>query len=362
MSIYSEILDLNGAGRRAVMATVTGRAGSGPRGEGAGCLIEDGRVIFGSVGGGMVEAGACRAASEVAATGFPARLYFNLNGTEAAEAGMLCGGEMSLFLERVSPAHPADLALFERLKFILRGKDPALAVTALDECGWVAGECSPRIVIERDGRVTGDLKTGGSVEAVFFRDFEGFVRSGACVVKNMTAETGAGREFFLEPVVPRPVLCIFGGGHVSRALTPVAAMVDFKVVVVDDRPEYARPEDFPRADRVLCMPFDDVMGGLDTARHTCIVIATRGHIHDMTVLMQALRTDAGYVGMIGSSRKREILFQRLLAEGFTDQDLKRVNTPIGMDIGAETPAEIAVSIVAELVLVRAGGPTRRKEG
>lgn len=341
-------------------ATVTGRAGSGPRGEGAKCLIEAGRVVFGSVGGGLVEAEACRAASEVAATGNPSRLYFNLDGTGAAEAGMLCGGEMALFLERVSPAHPADLVLFERLNDILRGKNPALTVTALDGERWAAGEPSPRIVIEPGGHITGNLKDGESIGAVLARDFESLVRSGACVV-NMEEAAGAGREFFLEPVVPRQVLYIFGGGHVSRALAPVAAMVDFQVVVVDDRPEYSRPEDFPQAARVLCMPFDDLPGRLDIGEGTFVVIATRGHMHDMTVIMQALRTDAGYVGMIGSFRKRGILFERLLAEGFTGEDLKRVNTPIGIDIGAETPAEIAVSIVAELVIVRAGGPRRGKE-
>jgi xanthine dehydrogenase accessory factor len=152
---------------------------------------------------------------------------------------------------------------------------------------------------------------------------------------------------------------IFGGGHVSRRIVPLASLVDFSVEVIDDRPEFCMPEDFPEADAVHHLAFEEVMNNLSVDEFSYLVIVTRGHIHDKTVLSQALRTNARYVGMIGSRRKKEIVFKALLEEGFTREDLARVYSPIGLDIGAQTPAEIGVSIVAELIAVRAGKLSRR---
>jgi len=131
--------------------------------------------------------------------------------------------------------------------------------------------------------------------------------------------------------------------------------VGFPVVVVDDREEFADAGQFPEAREVRCMPFGGVMARLPVDVHAFVVIVTRGHLYDKEVLGQALRTEARYIGMIGSRRKRDLIYKRLLEEGFTEEDLARVHSPIGLDIGAETPEEIAVSIVAELIDVRARG-------
>jgi xanthine dehydrogenase accessory factor len=132
-------------------------------------------------------------------------------------------------------------------------------------------------------------------------------------------------------------------------------MVDFRTVVIDDRAEYANAERFARADRINVVPsFHQAFDGLDIDRDSFLVILTRGHLHDKTVLEQALKTDAGYIGMIGSRRKRDLIYRELLDKGFTSEDLGRVHAPIGLAIDAETPEEIAVSIVAELIQVRAG--------
>jgi xanthine dehydrogenase accessory factor len=166
----------------------------------------------------------------------------------------------------------------------------------------------------------------------------------------------AGREtdVLAEPVIADPALYIFGGGHVSTEIVPLAARVGFKVVVIDDREEYAGPDRFPQATKVQCRPFAGVLKKLDIDHTSYIVIVTRGHMHDKTILEQSLKTDAKYIGMIGSRRKRDMIYDKLLEEGFTQDDLERVCSPIGLDIGAETPEEIAVSIAAELIKVRAG--------
>jgi xanthine dehydrogenase accessory factor len=160
---------------------------------------------------------------------------------------------------------------------------------------------------------------------------------------------------FVEPFISDPVLYVFGGGHVSSRIVPLASHVGFPTVVIDDRPEFADRLKFPNAKEVRLLEFEHVMENLPVDSSSFLVIVTRGHLHDKHVLAQALRTDARYIGMIGSRRKRNIIYEKLLEEGFTKDDLSRVHSPIGLDIGAETPEEIAVSIVSELILKRAGG-------
>ena len=147
---------------------------------------------------------------------------------------------------------------------------------------------------------------------------------------------------------------ICGAGHVARALAPVAAAVGFEVVVLDDRPEFAAAERFPDASRVVLLgSFAGALAGLELTSRSFIVVVTRGHAHDFSVLEQALRTPAGYIGLMGSSSKREKIFKALSANGFSAADLDRIFSPIGIAIAAETPAELAVSITAELISVRA---------
>jgi xanthine dehydrogenase accessory factor len=150
-----------------------------------------------------------------------------------------------------------------------------------------------------------------------------------------------------------PVLYVFGGGHVSLQIVPMAALVGFNVVVIDDRPEFADPRKFPEAMSVHEYPFEGVFDRLPIDQSSYIVIVTRGHLHDRTVVMQALKTQARYIGMMGSRRKKAIVYKKLLEEGFTQADLDRIYSPIGIGIEAETPEELAVSIVAELIKVRA---------
>jgi xanthine dehydrogenase accessory factor len=159
-------------------------------------------------------------------------------------------------------------------------------------------------------------------------------------------------DVFLEPLLFDPVLYIFGAGHVSRDIVPLASRVGFQVVVIDDREEFATPEYFPDAREVCLHLFDTAVADLPVDEDSYIVIVTRGHLHDKIVLSHSLRTKARYVGMIGSKRKRNMIYNALSEEGFTRSDIARVHSPIGIEIGAETPAEIAVSIVAELIQVK----------
>ena len=174
-------------------------------------------------------------------------------------------------------------------------------------------------------------------------------------IKNPFIMEVENQRFFIEPTFVPGTVFLFGAGHVSQQVAEVAALVKFRTVVLDDREEFANQQRFPKADQIIVLPsFERAFAGLEIDTDSYVVIVTRGHLHDKTVLEQALRTKAGYVGMIGSRRKRDILYQTMLSEGFTQGDIDRVHCPIGLNIGGDTPEEIAVSIVAELIKVRSG--------
>lgn len=158
---------------------------------------------------------------------------------------------------------------------------------------------------------------------------------------------------FTEPVEAESVVYLFGAGHISTSVAPLASMVGFRLAVIDDRAEFATRERFPTADEVLVLPFAKVFDHLRVTPDSYLVIVTRGHLSDRAVLKAALRTNSAYIGMIGSKRKREAIYQSLLDEGVPRERLEAVHSPIGVEIDAETPEEIAVSIVGELIKTRA---------
>jgi len=157
---------------------------------------------------------------------------------------------------------------------------------------------------------------------------------------------------YIEPVLPEPRLVVLGAGHVGRALAQTAAHAGFRVTVVDDRAEHAAPERFPDVERILVGPFVSTLEGAGIDANTYLLVATRGHLQDFEAVAAALRTPARYVGLVGSRRKRKLLFEELERQGFDAAARSRVVTPAGLAIGSVTPAEIAVSIVAQMIEVR----------
>ena len=162
-----------------------------------------------------------------------------------------------------------------------------------------------------------------------------------------------GKEWFCDQLLKSGRVCLFGGGHVAQALVPALAAVDFRCVVLEDREDFCRPELFSGVEETRLIRNDDPAAYEDITAEDYIAVMTRGHKDDLTVQAQALKTQAKYIGVIGSRKKTETINARLLERGFTQKDLARATTPIGLDIRAETPAEIAISIAAQLILHRA---------
>jgi xanthine dehydrogenase accessory factor len=351
--MYEKVVEMYQNDRFSVLATIIKQAGPTPRGIGTKCLILDDGSFTGTIGGGVLEAQTLEKAKKVFETGLPIRLEFSLKGADVAETDMLCGGDVDVFLEPIPSKSDIHLLVFEKAINTADQGGMGLLAMVIDQTRWEYG-ITPRVFIEKNGRKTGSLGEMRGLEDVILKDMDRILGTRMPCILSLQDPVGDQVEIFVEPVVSDAVLYVFGGGHVSRQIVPLASHVGFQVVVIDDRADFADTRHFPEARDVYHLPFEDVMKRFEIHDLSYLVIVTRGHVHDKNVLAQALKTKAGYIGMIGSSRKRNIIYEKLLQEGFTKEDLSRVHSPIGLDIGAETPEEIAVSIVAEMIKVRRG--------
>ena len=253
MDIYSEIVRLRKAGQKCALATIVQVNGSIPSYESAKMLVREDGSMMGTIGGGCVEAEVWNAAREVIETSKPRHLTFSLGQDAAYDNGLICGGQLNIFVE---------------------------------------------------------------------------------------------------PVEPQPQAIIFGGGHVSKSISKVANLAGFSTVVVDDREAFANKERFPEADATHADEYEKVFPQLNVTTSSYVIIVTRGHRDDMRVLRWAVSTPAKYVAMIGSKRKTISVVKELEKEGLPRAAFEKIFAPMGLEIGAETPEEIAISVVAEMIAMR----------
>ena len=323
------------------LVTLVERLGSAPRAAGAQMLVRRDGSIAGTIGGGLLEATMMREAEEAIAAGGSHVSAVELTGQSVAGSTMICGGHAAVLVAFV-PAGDVDL----------RALLGALARARAD--GRAAWLCTFFVAQPGPTEVSYGLLQDGAdpLGQAPCAPAELHALAGKIAVHG-SAELPDGRSVSVEALLPPTMAVICGAGHVARALAPVAAAVGFDVVVLDDRPEFAAAERFPGPSRVVLLEsFKDAFAGLTITPRSFVVIVTRGHAHDFSVLEQALRTEAGYIGLMGSASKREKIFRALTADGFSSADLERGFSPIGIAIAAETPAELAVSITAELIRVR----------
>ncbi len=253
MDLYDEIVRLRRAGQKCAVATIVQVNGSIPSYESAKMLVREDGSMMGTVGGGCVEADVWTAAREVIETEKPRHLNFSLSQDAAYDEGLICGGQLNIFVE---------------------------------------------------------------------------------------------------PVIPQPRALIFGGGHVSKSISKVATLAGFATSVIDNREAFANAERFPEAEATYAEEYEEVFPKLTVNGSTYLVIVTRGHRDDMRVLRWAVTTPARYVAMIGSKRKTISVVKELEKDGIPREAFDKVFAPMGFEIGAETPEEIAISVVAEMIAMR----------
>ena len=326
-------------GQDLVLVTVASQSGSTPRLAGAKMIIlRDGR-IGGTIGGGVVEATAMREANACFAGRQTLHRTFDLDNGDATTSDMLCGGCMALFLEYFA-ADETNRRVFQDLLAAVRSGRRVLLVSQLTDGEGLRCLVDPRATASDD--LPESLLTA-------IRQFHS-----ATATVNLIEDQG--RSYLVSSFATTGTVYLVGAGHVAACTAEVAARVGFRVVVMDDRNEFANRERFPLADEIRVLPsFGDCFAGLDIDGDAYVVIVTRGHMHDLEVLDQALRTGAGYLGMIGSRKKRNAIYTRLRDRGVSERQLEQVRCPIGMAIEADTPEEIAISIVGELIYQRATG-------
>jgi xanthine dehydrogenase accessory factor len=253
MDIYEETVRLRRSGRKGALATIVKVNGSIPSYPGAKILVRDDGSFAGTIGGGCVEAEVWQAAREVMESGRPRLLAFSLAGDAAYDNGLICGGQL---------------------------------------------------------------------------------------------------EIYIEPVEPLEQAFLFGAGHISKSLSRLCSMLGFSVTVIDDRESYANPDRFPEAEQVIAGNYEEIFPKLPVNSSSYLIIVTRGHRDDMRVLRWAVTVPAAYIAMIGSRRKVISTVKELVREGMDPELFRRVHAPMGLDIGAVTPEEIAVSVAAEMIAVR----------
>jgi len=335
--LFHEMAALVAKAESFVLATVITRNGSAPRSTGARMIMRQDCTTLGTVGGGVLEAQVEQLARQVQQDHQAVVQAFQFSGKDAATMDAICGGQVEVLVEWVDAANSTCVELFTELNAALASRQKVWFVTGLP----AVGETQAHALVHPDGRLTGMLPAGLSVETIVDMRQAGLLSLDQ-------------KQYYVEPLAIAETVYIFGAGHVSRSLAEFTKAVGFWTVVLDDRADYANAERFPTADQLIVVgTFTDAFSQIEVDRDSFLVIVTRGHVHDQTVLAQALCTSAGYIGMIGSRRKCKLIFDALRGQGYTEKDIQRVHAPIGLPIEAETPEEIGISIVAEMIQARA---------
>jgi xanthine dehydrogenase accessory factor len=248
--------------------------------------------------------------------------------------------------------------IFEEIVAAKKNNQPVVLATVIESRGSAPREEGARMLVHADGTIAGTVG-GGAIEKIIIEEALKLMSGGAPrmishELKDIGMTCGGGMSVFIEPLVPAPQLVIFGAGHIGACIAQMGKMLDFSVTVVDNRPEFANAERLPGADSVITGDYAAAVEKVAFNERTYVVILTHKHAHDFEVLAMCLNKKNRYLGMIGSRAKVAKVFQQLRDNGVAEDVIARIHSPIGIKIGANTPAEIAISILAEIVQVRSG--------
>jgi xanthine dehydrogenase accessory factor len=332
-----------------VLATVTNTEGSTPQKPGSSAIFSKKGLIAGTVGGGILEGKVQMIAIGSLLSKRPALHLFRLDNSLPDAEDALCGGKISVLIDSILSEH---IQAFEALRKSVEDRIPGILVTLVRKSGenilminryWltqsdrdlVPGELLPYIEPELNNLIS-------CSDSYDFRE-----------VKLPEKGNEPSRLLFLEPVIPPPRLIIAGAGHIGKALSQIGSMLDFEITVIDDRPEFANPENIPSANHIVTEDIGKSLSGIEKGSDTYIVIVTRGHKDDGSALRACIGSDATYIGMIGSKNKVALMQREFIENGWaTREQWNRIFAPVGIDIKSKTVEEIAVSIAAQLVKVK----------
>ena len=335
-------------GSPCVLATVVRTKGSTPQKAGAMLLVREDGSGLGTLGGGCVEGDIWFAAKEILRrNGGPEFKDYYLNEDIAARDGLVCGGTMYFYLEPLRD-DGEFLPFGDEILDAYEGGDPVSLATVVNS---VSGNLGAKLLLRTDGSVAGALGSA-QLDALALEAAQRVAEIG----NSESLSTQDGTEVFVEGFTTPPTLVMIGGGHVGKATADLANFLGYRVYVVDDRPEFSNTDRFPYAEQTVVAPYDEWAKHLTTINvNSFLVVGTRGHRFDDMALESALTTRARYIGLLGSRRKTLMIYRRLMEQGVAKDRIKEVYAPVGLNIGALTPEELAVSIMSEVIMVRRGG-------
>ncbi len=332
--LFRKLRDTLEAGEDAVLVSTVSSRGSVPRGSGAHMLVtKDGR-ISGTIGGGEAEYMAEQAALSALKTGANAAETYELRQNNGDGPDSVCGGDMEVFFRFMHGGNPELTGLCERIEKAFLGNSVC------------------RLVLELTEREDGLIDVYSDGEDLTGRDIPGAVTDIKATVPKVIETDGA--RYYTEPLVLPGKVYIFGGGHVAQRLVPCLSACDFRCVIIEDRADFADPKLFGGLAETRLVPNDELTAlapELTPDDYVCVM--TRGHRNDYECILSMMKSKACYIGVIGSRSKIAALKARLSEDGVTEAEMERLVAPIGIEIYSETPAEIAVSVTAQLIMVRA---------
>jgi xanthine dehydrogenase accessory factor len=342
------ISELRAKGRRAAVATLVATTGGAIRRLGETMWVDDQGAIVGSVTiGGCVDGRAVELAEEVLRTGACRRVSLPLGDEDAWAFGMTCAGNVDLLVEPVDATTPEDpvVAAADALQAALRRGAAAVEAVSL-------GDLPHRLVVFGDGSAVGTL--GSPVlDAEITSRAADLINARTTGVITVPGDAGS-TEVFIQTHAPLPALVVVGATDVAVALVQLAKPLGFHTTVIDGRDRWANRERFPGADGLLVGMPSELIAEVPLSGSSALVLLSHDFKYDLPVLEVALRTSVGYIGVLGSRRRAGAVRDFLLGIGATEEDIARVRIPVGLDIGAGAPAEIALSVLAELIAVRGG--------
>lgn len=368
-------------GEGAAIASIIESEGSTPRGAGSRMLVKGDGTALGTVGGGAVEYQVTLACQEAVKKKESGLKTFTLTRGKEADIGMVCGGDVTVYIQYVDPQMPGILSLTDQVLGLLDvDEDSWLILDLTEEASWKMGLYSEKtgvLGLGNEGAAADWMKHScPSGSAKLPEDPKGETKEpeekilpetvfGPAFGKLFGSNAAVSREsshfYYTEPLVQSGTAYVFGGGHVAQELVPVLKRVGFRCVIMDDREMFANKEVFPDADQIIVGDMERIGDYVSIRPQDYVCVMTRGHQFDYYVQKQTLALKPCYLGVMGSKNKIRVVTERLLEDGFTLEEIQSCRMPIGLGIHAETPAEIAVSVAAQMIAVRAErmGKTRR---
>ncbi len=333
------------------LATVVRTFSSAPREPGAAMAVSAAGEVVGSVSGGCVEGAVYELANDVIATGEPVLKRYGISDDDAFAVGLTCGGIIDIFVEPASRERFAELA---EIADAVRHGVPVAVATVIEGPG-IAGA---RRIIWADETAAGTLGAGDRLDQAVDDDARGMLAQGLTAVRRYGPEGERRRDelaVFVQSFAPAPRLLVFGAIDFAAAVARAGKFLGYRVTVCDARPVFATKSRFPDADEVITDWPHRYLAGIETDERTVICVLTHDPKFDVPLLEVALRRPAAYIGAMGSRRTHDDRLARLREAGLSDDELSRLRSPIGLDLGARTPEETAIAIAAELIQLRWGG-------